>query len=84
MSTRAATAGPTADAADGFTTADLVADVIAFADALGLLLGFSMGATTALNVAAPTRSCHGISPDREPRAVSRGTRWTPIGSSART
>jgi pimeloyl-ACP methyl ester carboxylesterase len=66
------------DAADGFTTADLVADVIAFADALGLetfhLLGFSMGATTALNLAAAhagwLRSLVviGISPDREPRA----------------
>src|SRR6478752_1394357 len=66
------------DAADGFTTADLVADVLAFADALGLetfhLLGFSMGATTALNLAAAhagrLRSLVviGISPDREPRA----------------
>ena len=66
------------DAADGFTTADLVADVIAFADALGLgafhLLGFSMGATTALNVAAAHAArlrslvVIGISPDREPRA----------------
>ena len=66
------------DAADGFTTADLVADVIAFADALQLetfhLLGFSMGATTALNVGAgfPDRLRSlviiGISPDREPRA----------------
>jgi pimeloyl-ACP methyl ester carboxylesterase len=65
------------DAADGFTTADLVADVIAFADALDLatfhLLGFSMGATTALNLAAAhadrlrTLVVIGISPDREPR-----------------
>ena len=81
------------DAADGFTTADLVADVIAFADALGLgafhLLGFSMGATTALNVAAAHAArlrslvVIGISPDRSRGPVSRGTRWTPSGSSAR-
>jgi pimeloyl-ACP methyl ester carboxylesterase len=66
------------EAADGFTTADLVVDVTALADGLGLgtfhLLGFSMGATTALNVAArhPARLRSlvivGISPDREPRA----------------
>ncbi len=66
------------DAADGFTTTDLVADVIAFADALELatfhVLGFSMGATTALNVAAghPGRLRSlvviAISPEREPRA----------------
>src|SRR5512141_1636282 len=48
-------------AADGFSADELADDVIAFAEALGLgtfhLLGFSLGAMTALRVAvrAPTR-----------------------------
>jgi pimeloyl-ACP methyl ester carboxylesterase len=62
----------------GIRTADLVSDARAFADELGLdtfhLLGFSMGAMTALHVAATwpervrTLVVAGISPDREPRA----------------
>lgn len=65
--------------ADGFSADQLADDVFAFADALGLgtfhLLGFSLGAMTALRVAvrAPTRLrtlvvC-GITTDREPRAT---------------
>jgi pimeloyl-ACP methyl ester carboxylesterase len=66
------------DAADGFTYDMLVDDVIAFADALGLdtfhLLGFSMGAMTALQVASRqpdrirTLVAIGITTQREPRA----------------
>ncbi len=66
------------DVDDGFSTADLVEDVRAFADALGLdtfhLLGFSLGGMTALHVAAAfpgrlrTLVVAGISPAREPRA----------------
>lgn len=65
-------------AVGGFETAALVDDVAAFADNLGLstfhLLGFSMGATTALNFAvrSPDRLrtliVAGISTEREPRA----------------
>lgn len=65
--------------AGGFATADLVVDVESFADALGLdtfhLLGFSMGAMTALGFAVrrPERLLTlvviGISPLREPRAA---------------
>jgi pimeloyl-ACP methyl ester carboxylesterase len=66
------------DAADGFTYEWLVDDVEAFADALGLstfhLVGFSMGAMTALQFAvrAPDRVrtliVIGITTEREPRA----------------
>jgi pimeloyl-ACP methyl ester carboxylesterase len=66
------------DAADGFTYEWLVDDVEAFADALGLhtfhLVGFSMGAMTALQfvVRAPDRVrtliVIGITTEREPRA----------------
>lgn len=66
------------DPRDGFSYATLVDDAIAFADALGLdtfhLLGFSMGAATALGVAARvperlrTLVLVGVSPEREPRA----------------
>jgi pimeloyl-ACP methyl ester carboxylesterase len=66
------------DAAGGFTTAMLVEDTIAFADALGLetfhLLGASMGAMTALHAASRqpervrTLVVIGNTPQREPRA----------------
>ena len=67
---------------DGWTTADLAADVLGFADTLGLrtfhLLGYSMGGMTALHVAtrAPDRVrtlvAVSIGTDREPRlAVGR-------------
>ena len=66
------------DAADGFTYDMLVDDALAFADALGLetfhLLGFSMGAMTALQVASRepdrirTLVAIGITTQREPRA----------------
>jgi pimeloyl-ACP methyl ester carboxylesterase len=66
------------DAADGFTYDMLVDDALAFADALDLdtfhLLGFSMGAMTALQVAARqadrirTLVVIGITTQREPRA----------------
>ena len=66
------------DAADGFTSAMLVDDVLAFVDSLGIetfhLLGFSMGAMTALHVASRqsdrvrTLVVIGISTQREPRA----------------
>ena len=62
---------------DGWTTLDLAADVLAFADALGLesfhLLGYSMGGMTALHVAssAPERIrtlvAISIGTEREPR-----------------
>ena len=64
--------------ADAFRYDDLVEDVVAFADALGLrsfhLLGLSMGAMTALHVASlhPARvrtlAVVGITTEREPRA----------------
>jgi pimeloyl-ACP methyl ester carboxylesterase len=64
-------------ATDGWSYADLVDDVAAFADALGLgtfhLLGFSMGAMTALQLAvrSPERLrtliVAGITTQREPR-----------------
>jgi 3-oxoadipate enol-lactonase len=72
------------DTATGGFSADWLADdLLAFADVLGLgtfhLLGFSLGAMTALRVAvrAPARLrtlvVVGISPEREPRAsVARG------------
>lgn len=66
------------DAADGWSNAELVDDVAAFADALGLatfhLLGFSMGALTALQFAVRwperlrTMIVAGITTQREPRA----------------
>jgi pimeloyl-ACP methyl ester carboxylesterase len=66
------------DAADGFRYEWLVEDVAAFADALGLgafhAAGLSMGAGTALGVAARwpgrvlTLVVAGITPQREPRA----------------
>ena len=66
------------DAAHGFTYDMLVDDALAFADALGLdtfhLLGFSMGAMTALQVATRqpdrirTLVVIGITTQREPRA----------------
>lgn len=66
------------DVADGFRYDWLIDDLVAFADALGLetfhLLGFSMGAATALGFAVRhperlrTLVLAGISPQREPRA----------------
>jgi len=66
------------DSADGFSYAQLVDDVLAFVDALGLetfhLLGFSMGAMTALQFASRhpdrvrTLVVVGITTQREPRA----------------
>lgn len=66
------------DAADGFHYESLVEDLEAFADALDLetfhLLGFSMGAATALGFAVRrperlrTLVLVGITPQREPRA----------------
>jgi len=66
------------DAADGFSQEWLAGDLAAFVDAVGLttfhLLGFSMGAATALGIAARaperlrTLVLVGTSPDREPRA----------------
>lgn len=66
------------DAADGFDYEWLVDDLEAFADALGIdtfhLVGFSMGAATALGFAVRrperlrTLVLVGISPQREPRA----------------
>lgn len=66
------------DAAAGFKAEWLVDDLVAFADALGLvtfhLLGFSMGAMTALHVAARhpervrTLALGGLATEREPRA----------------
>jgi pimeloyl-ACP methyl ester carboxylesterase len=71
-------AGTRWDAADGFSYQGLVDDLEAFADGLGLgsfhLLGFSMGAATALGFAIRrperlrTLVVVGISPEREPRA----------------
>ncbi|HYH91552.1 MAG TPA: alpha/beta hydrolase [Candidatus Saccharimonadales bacterium] len=70
------------DAAHGLATSDLADDVLAFADALGLetfhVLGYSMGAMTALHVAARagdrlrTLVLVSIAAEREPRlAVGR-------------
>jgi pimeloyl-ACP methyl ester carboxylesterase len=66
------------DAANGFQYASLVDDLLAFVDALGLetfhLVGFSMGAMTALQFAVRhadrlrTLVVIGITPHREPRA----------------
>lgn len=71
-------AGTRWDAAAGFRYEWLVDDLAAFVDALGLetfhLLGFSMGAATALGFAARhperlrTLVLVGLSPEREPRA----------------
>jgi pimeloyl-ACP methyl ester carboxylesterase len=65
------------DAAESWTTADLVADLDAFVDAVGLdtfhLLGYSMGGMTALHYAARfperirTLVAISIGPEREPR-----------------
>lgn len=65
------------DPTDGFVAADLVADLAAFADRLGLatfhLLGYSMGAMTALAFAArwparlQTLVVVSLGPEREPR-----------------
>ena len=70
-------AGTRWDPGDGFSTADLVADVVAFADAQGLqtfhLLGYSMGGMTALAFAVDhgprLRSLVALSvaAEREPR-----------------
>lgn len=75
-------AGTRWEPADGWSAADLVADLEAFVDALGLstfhLLGYSMGAMTALQFAARhpqrlrTMVVVSITPEREPRlAVGR-------------
>lgn len=66
------------DPAEGFRAEWLVDDALAFVDALGLatfhLLGFSMGAMTALQLAIRhpdrirTLALAGITPQREPRA----------------
>ena len=66
------------DAADGFTYGQLVDDLLAFVDALGLdtfhLFGFSMGAMTGLQFASRypdrlrTLVVAGITTQREPRA----------------
>jgi pimeloyl-ACP methyl ester carboxylesterase len=71
------------DVAQGFSTASLVDDVIAFVDTLGIetfhLVGYSMGAMTALCVAVrvPDRLRSlvvvGISAERDPRASA--ARW---------
>lgn len=70
-------AGTRWDAANGWSAIDLVDDVLAFADALGLasfhLMGYSMGGMTALQVAARhperlrTLVAVSIAPEREPR-----------------
>jgi len=75
-------AGTRWDPADGWSAADLVDDLGAFVDALGLasfhLLGFSMGAMTALQFASRhpdrlrTLVAVSVAPQREPRlAVGR-------------
>jgi len=66
------------DVGEGFTTAQLVGDLLAFVDALELetfhLFGFSLGANTALVFATghaerlETLVLAGVSPEREPRA----------------
>jgi pimeloyl-ACP methyl ester carboxylesterase len=70
-------AGTGGDPAAGWSTVALVADVLGFADALGLatfhLLGYSMGGMTALHVASSqpdrirTLVAISIGPEREPR-----------------
>jgi pimeloyl-ACP methyl ester carboxylesterase len=72
-------AGTKWDAADGFTTETLVEDLLAFVDALHFqtfhLVGFSMGAMTALTFAARyperlrTLLISGIDVQRQPRAA---------------
>ena len=67
------------DVADGFSQMQLVDDLSSFVDALGLstfhLLGFSMGAMTAMRFATRyagrlrTLILAGITPEREPRAT---------------
>jgi pimeloyl-ACP methyl ester carboxylesterase len=75
-------AGTAGDLADGWTTADLVADLTGFVDAVGLstfhLLGYSMGGMTALHFASTypdrirTLVAISIGTEREPRlAVGR-------------
>ena len=75
-------AGTAGDPADGWTTSDLVADVDAFVDAIGIstfhLLGYSMGGMTALHYASTypdrirTLVAISIGTEREPRlAVGR-------------
>jgi len=73
-------AGTRWDPADGWTTADLVEDVIGFVDALEMptfhLLGYSMGGMTALHVAARfperirTLVAVSIGTEREPRLAA--------------
>jgi pimeloyl-ACP methyl ester carboxylesterase len=70
-------AGTAGGPADGWSTADLVADLVGFADALGLgtfhLLGYSMGGMTALHFASAfpqrirTLAAISIGTEREPR-----------------
>jgi pimeloyl-ACP methyl ester carboxylesterase len=70
-------AGTAGDPGVGWSTAALVADVLGFADAMGLstfhLLGYSMGGMTALHVASSqpgrirTLVAVSIGPEREPR-----------------
>jgi pimeloyl-ACP methyl ester carboxylesterase len=70
-------AGTAGDPDDGFTTADLVQDLLAFVDELGLstfhLLGYSMGGMTALHFATTlpervrTLVAISIGTEREPR-----------------
>lgn len=81
-------AGTRWDAAEGFRYAWLVDDLEAFADALGLetfhLLGFSMGALTALGFAARrperlrTLVVVGLNTQREPRASVARRLFDPV------
>jgi 3-oxoadipate enol-lactonase len=76
------------DAANGFHYDWLVEDVLGFVDALGLetfhLVGFSMGAATALGFAARhpdrlrTLVLVGISPERQPRASVARRLFDPV------
>ncbi len=83
-------AGTRWDVDAGWTAADLVDDVEAFADALGLatfhLFGYSMGAMTALELSPPDRRPRlrtlvvvSITTEREPRLSGR----TPAHGSGR-
>ena len=93
---RAVTAARAGTPAAGFTCAMLVDDVLAFVDSLGIetqafhLMGFSMGAMTALHVASRqsdrvrTLVVIGITTQREPRTSVVRRPWTPTGSSATT
>jgi pimeloyl-ACP methyl ester carboxylesterase len=81
-------AGTRWDPADGWTTADLVDDVIGFVDALDLatfhLLGYSMGGMTALHVAARfaerirTLVAVSIGTEREPRLAAGRALMDPV------